>query len=126
MLKKILPSLFSGKRERGALKMRGQTRTIRKRADAGNPPGTPGADPSAGASETVNQVLETARVGAVETPAAAEQAKASPQSREELIAEALAVRRQSAKILDDLDPQLRFRVVAAALAQTRGILGEDR
>ena len=125
MLKKILPSLFSGKRERGALNMRGQTRTIRKRADAGELPGTPDADPSEGASETVKQVLDTARAGAEESPAAAEQAKAPPQSREALIAEALAVRRQSAKILDDLDPQLRFHVVAAALAQTRGILGDD-
>jgi hypothetical protein len=126
VLKKILPSLFSSKKERGALNMRGQTRMIRKRADAEEPSGAEGADASAVAGETVKRVLETARAGAASAPAAAEQAKAPPQTREALIAEALAVRRKSAKILDDLDPELRFRVVAAALAQTRGILGEDR
>ena len=124
VLKKILPSLFSGqkvsgKKGTGALNMRGQTRMIQKRADAGP---LPEADQAAAASETVKKVLETAQEGA----AGGAQAKTSPQSREALIAEALEVRRQSAKILDDLDPKLRFRVVAAALAQTCGILEDDR
>ncbi len=131
MFKKILPSLFSGKRDRGALKMRGQTRMIRKGAGAAEPPGK---DAPTGASETVKQVLEDARAGAADAPSAAapsaaeasERVKASAKDRQALIAEALEVRRQSAKILDDLDPKLRFRVVAAALAQTRGILEEDR